>query len=355
MAKFSVIVPCYNLAPWIGACLDSVLSQSFLDWECVVVDDESRDESGAILDDYAARDARIRVIHQANKGEGGARNTGIAAAKGEWVFFLDGDDVMASGALQHLDRLITAYPDEQLIRFGYEQFQDGTGWASPCVGGRAECRDITRHIAMPDFYTFVSQHLYRRTVIQDIHFKKYKRGCDRVFVDDVLLNRVNSFVETSAVLYGYRIRSGSAMNSIPTVQVLKDEMWHRRDLVLMIEASKKSVDYSGSWWLERYFTDEFARLASVKPANDRKLLWREWYKCVKDMKDAKGLSARTRRIYQLSCLLPSRPVWWLLVRFLPWYRRRGLLPRIARRVRMCLNKVCHEKCFAFCKAKLTKF
>lgn len=335
---FSIIVPCYNLAPWIRACLESVLAQGSADWECIVVDDESKDESAAILDVYAMRNDRIKVIHQKNKGEGGARNTGIAAAKGEWVFFLDGDDVMAPGALQHLDRLITAYPDEQLIRFGYEQFQDGKNWIQPCVSEKVLRKEMSSRIEMSDFATYMWQHLYRRDVIDGILFKSYKRGCDRVFVDDVLLNRVNSFVETSAVLYGYRIRPGSAMNSIPTVQVLKDEMWHRRDLVLMIEASAKTVHYSGSWWLERYFTDYFASLASAKPAKERKLLWREWYKCVKDMRDAKGLSSRTRRIYQLACLLPCRPVWWLLVRLLPWYRQHGILPRLVRRVRKYLKQ-----------------
>lgn len=338
MPKFSIIIPAYNVAPYLRECLDSVLVQDFENWECVVVDDESSDDSPRILDEYAAKDTRVRVIHQKNRGEGGARNAGIAAAQGEWVFFLDGDDVMASGALQHLDRLITAYPDEQLIRFGYEQFQDGKNWIQPCVSEKVLRKEISSRIEMSDFATYVWQHLYRRDVIDGILFKSYKRGCDRVFVDDVLLNRVNSFVETQAVLYGYRMRPGSAMNSIPTMQVLKDEMWHRRDLVLMIEASAKTVHYSGSWWLERYFTDYFASLASAKPAKERKLLWREWYKCVKDMWDAKGLSSRTRRIYQLACLLPCRPVWWLLVRLLPWYRQHGILPRLVRRVRKYLKQ-----------------
>jgi glycosyltransferase involved in cell wall biosynthesis len=79
--------------------LDSVLAQSFSDWEAICVDDGSTDGSGAILDEYAAKDARFRVIHQANAGVSAARNAALDVAKGEWVWFVDGDDVLKPHAL----------------------------------------------------------------------------------------------------------------------------------------------------------------------------------------------------------------------------------------------------------------
>lgn len=332
MAKISVIVPCYNLAGWIRDCLDSILVQDFGDWECVVVDDESTDDSPKILDEYSEKDSRIRVIHQKNSGEGGARNAGIATAKGEWVFFLDGDDVMAPGALERLSQIIENNPAEKLIRFGYERFQDGEHWTPQVQKGEVLRKDVAAQIAMSDFFTYVWQHLYRRDVIQGVSFKAYKRGCDRVFVDDVLLNRVNSFVETTDVFYGYRVRAGSAMNSVPTVQVLKDEMWHRRDIVLMIEASEKKVVYAGGWWLERYFTKYFGELVVQKPVEDRGRLWDEWLKCVHEMKDAKGISPYARKVYRLASKFPN----YLVARFLaytyPWYIDHGVLPRAWRKM-----------------------
>lgn len=90
--KLSVIVPCYNIRGQLGRCLDSILSQTCGDFEVLVVDDGSTDGSGELCDEYAARDARIRVIHQENAGLGPARNTGIDAARGEIFAFIDGDD-----------------------------------------------------------------------------------------------------------------------------------------------------------------------------------------------------------------------------------------------------------------------
>lgn len=329
---FSIIVPCYNLAPWIRACIDSVLAQSYVDWECVVVDDESKDESGKILDEYASRDARIRVIHQKNKGEGGSRNTGIAAARGEWIFFLDGDDVMAPDALEKLAGLINAYPHEKLIRFGYENFEDGTEWKPSVKDGSVVRKDISQTILMDDFFTYVWQHLYRREIIEGILFKRYIRGCDRVFVDDVLLNRVDSFIETNEVFYGYRQRASSAVHVAPSAQVIVDEMDHRCDIVKMIEASPKKVVYAGSSWLEGYFTKHVGWLIASKLREDRDRLWVKWDACISGMRDAKGLSSRTRCVYWICSKLHYRPVWWLLCRAWPWYHVNGILPRVMRKV-----------------------
>lgn len=88
----SVIVPAYNSEMFIGKCIDSVLAQTYSNWELIAVDDGSRDNTFGILKKYAEVDSRIRVIHQENQGPGIARNTGIAEAKGNYVVFIDSDD-----------------------------------------------------------------------------------------------------------------------------------------------------------------------------------------------------------------------------------------------------------------------
>lgn len=98
--KISVIIPVYNSSKYLRECLDSICNQSFKDWEIVAVDDGSVDESPKILDDYAARDARIRVIHKANGGVSAARNDGLEAAIGEYVLFVDSDDWLDLEALR---------------------------------------------------------------------------------------------------------------------------------------------------------------------------------------------------------------------------------------------------------------
>ena len=92
MAKVSVIIPVYNAEKGIGRCLDSILKQEFTDYEVICVDDGSKDTSGRILDDYAAKDARIKVIHKKNGGVSAARNTGLQHVAGEYIQFLDADD-----------------------------------------------------------------------------------------------------------------------------------------------------------------------------------------------------------------------------------------------------------------------
>ncbi|MEU3983678.1 bifunctional glycosyltransferase family 2 protein/CDP-glycerol:glycerophosphate glycerophosphotransferase [Streptomyces sp. NPDC026672] len=114
MPRFSVIVPAYRVQAYLHACLDSVLSQSYPDLELIAVDDGSPDACGAIADEYAARDSRVRAVHlPENQGLGPARNAGLALATGDHVVFLDGDDTLTPGALRAIaDRLKeTGEPD----------------------------------------------------------------------------------------------------------------------------------------------------------------------------------------------------------------------------------------------------
>jgi len=104
---FSVVIPVYNVAPYLRDCLDSVMGQTYPDWEAICVDDGSTDASSAILDEYAARDARIHAFHRINAGVSAARNFGIAHASGDYVTFLDGDDFYEKGWLAEAARIIT--------------------------------------------------------------------------------------------------------------------------------------------------------------------------------------------------------------------------------------------------------
>ena len=93
--EFSIIIPTYNVAPYLRETLNSVLAQTCQDWECICVDDGSTDGTGNILDEYGKKDSRFRVIHKANAGVSAARNGAMQLAKGDYICFLDGDDVWA--------------------------------------------------------------------------------------------------------------------------------------------------------------------------------------------------------------------------------------------------------------------
>ena len=102
MPRISVIVPVYKVEQFLPACVQSILGQTFADFELILVDDGSPDGCGALCDAYAGQDGRVRVIHQKNGGLSAARNSGIAAAKGELLAFVDSDDLLHRRMLEVL-------------------------------------------------------------------------------------------------------------------------------------------------------------------------------------------------------------------------------------------------------------
>ena len=92
MPEISIIVPVYNVEPYLRKCIDSIIAQTFTDFECILIDDGSTDNCPAICDEYAGKDNRIVVIHQKNAGVSAARNAGLDIARGEWIGFVDSDD-----------------------------------------------------------------------------------------------------------------------------------------------------------------------------------------------------------------------------------------------------------------------
>ncbi|MGW2896317.1 bifunctional glycosyltransferase/CDP-glycerol:glycerophosphate glycerophosphotransferase [Streptomyces sp. NPDC001212] len=120
MPRFSIIVPCFKVQGFLRECLDSVLTQSFGDIELIAVDDCSPDGSGAILDEYAARDPRVRVLHlPENVGLGRARNAGMPLATGDFLFFLDSDDTLTPGALRAVADRLEETGDPDVLVFDY--------------------------------------------------------------------------------------------------------------------------------------------------------------------------------------------------------------------------------------------
>ena len=110
MPKISIIIPVYNVEKYLSRCIDSVLQQTYKDFELILVDDGSLDNSGNICDEYASRDARIRAIHKPNGGVSSARNTGLDNAKGKYVMFCDSDDYAEPTWCEELFEYIEKHP-----------------------------------------------------------------------------------------------------------------------------------------------------------------------------------------------------------------------------------------------------
>ncbi|MET7766293.1 bifunctional glycosyltransferase family 2 protein/CDP-glycerol:glycerophosphate glycerophosphotransferase [Streptomyces sp. NPDC005393] len=129
MPRFSVIVPAYEVQPYLHDCLRSVLDQDFTDLELIAVDDHSPDACGAIIDETAAHDPRVRPVHLSeNVGLGRARNAGIRRATGDYLLFLDGDDTLAPGSLRAVADRLAHTGDPQVLVYDYARV-DWTGQA----------------------------------------------------------------------------------------------------------------------------------------------------------------------------------------------------------------------------------
>lgn len=128
--RLSIIVPLYNKAPYVKKALDSIVSQTFKDWECIIVDDGSTDGSAAICEKYINTASQtihntLHLIQQQNAGVAAARNNGVEASRGEYVCFLDADDWWEPTFLEEIDRLISEYPNAGIYATNYIYYKPG--------------------------------------------------------------------------------------------------------------------------------------------------------------------------------------------------------------------------------------
>ena len=119
----SIIIPVYNVERYLRECLDSVLTLH--DFEAILVDDGSTDASGKICDEYVRTDPRFKVIHQPNGGVSKARNAGLDAARGEWIWFVDSDDVVDVRCTTQIHQWLNRHNDTDYVMFDFKKFDDG--------------------------------------------------------------------------------------------------------------------------------------------------------------------------------------------------------------------------------------
>lgn len=115
--KLSIIVPVYKIRRYLQRCIESILQQTYTDYELILVDDGSPDGCGSVCDRFAQECDKVKVIHKKNGGLSSARNAGIAAAKGEYITFVDGDDTIASGTYYYNMRILMSNPDIDILEY----------------------------------------------------------------------------------------------------------------------------------------------------------------------------------------------------------------------------------------------
>ena len=212
----SVVVPIYNVAPYLERCLDSIVSQTYTNLEILLVDDGSTDHSGAIADAYAGKDSRVTVIHQKNGGLSIARNTGIDAARGEYLLFIDSDDYIAPNMCECL--LIRSIEADSDITVGgfYRVSSRGSSESAPpslCVISKADI--ILQYFKnKPAYLVIVWNKLYKASLFHSptsLRFAPHMLEEDEIFSYRILY-RASKIAMVNQPLYYYVQREGSIMH-----------------------------------------------------------------------------------------------------------------------------------------------
>lgn len=209
-ALISVIIPVYQVEKYLKRCVESVLAQTYKNVEIILVDDGSMDRCPQICDEYAEQYEKIRVIHQKNKGLSGARNTGIEAANGAYLAFLDSDDLWSPYFLESLAKAMTeTKADISQCRWEYMHGDQLTEPYDPdakrtCFSGREMLANL--YLQTGAYYVVAWNKLYRRELFQTI---RYPEG--RIHEDEATTYRLFDLAETCVcvdnALYGYYVGS----------------------------------------------------------------------------------------------------------------------------------------------------
>ena len=231
MSKISIIVPVYNVSAYLAECLNSIQNQTVAEWEAILIDDGSTDSSGNICDEYAAKDDRFRVIHQANAGAANAKNTGLDNATGEYIAFVDSDDTVSP---VWLETCFNAIETADVVEYGFDRhYLSGYEFVpTPDVGIFSADEYICQYLNNWQCSLFWNK-IFRSDIIKNIRFRKERRCIDDEFFTYKAVTFARSIVRISDVLYHYRQRKSSAVCSEKNKQQITDD-----SLEILIERYK---------------------------------------------------------------------------------------------------------------------
>lgn len=238
-ALVSIIVPIYNSEKYLQVCIDSILTQTYKNFELILIDDGSLDNSGIICDEYAQKENRIKVIHQQNAGVSAARNAGIDIATGDWILFIDSDDYIET---EYISSLIKTSKPNTLIIQGYKAVSSNHFISEKILKEmQYDRRNIAELFANPQFYEYGHPFgkLYNSHIIKQNHIRFNKRlsyAEDLIFLLNYILH-IDCVSYINGAYYNYIINSNSLsqrINSFENEYLLFNEF-----LQLNISIAKK--------------------------------------------------------------------------------------------------------------------
>lgn len=282
MPKFSIIVPVYNVErEYLEAALNSVLAQTFSDWECICVDDGSTNDSGRVLDAFAAKDPRFKVHHRTNQGVGAARNYALEKVTGEWIMFLDGDDTYSQNALTEIHSLSQKYPTSKLIRFFHEYFAEKDQWSPhQTIGVTDDLFDLSHSIPRSFTELAVWEFAFHCSIVANVSFDDYKVGEDTIFALKCITS-LSCYAYTTKILYGYRQRKTSVCHAL-TATALRDSFRTMVHRLRLFQCDHRTNYMYESPSLVRLLAHDYVVFSSRRDYTneERKILWAEWFNAI---------------------------------------------------------------------------
>lgn len=230
----SVIVPVYNVEKYISACVDSILAQTYTKLEILLVDDGSTDSSGALCDEYARRDVRVRVIHQENGGLSNARNTGMQTAQGTYFAFVDSDDFIAGDYIAYLYEMIEKH-HAQIAVCGYQKVYPGDEYS--CYRGRTGNHNSVDSEKVYRTEEGLQQLLYQRGIISSAWGRLFDASL--FMYTDVMQFPVGKLHEDVAVMY----RLFGAADTIVCGDEAKYYYLQRADSIVNQQFDRRRMEY----------------------------------------------------------------------------------------------------------------
>lgn len=275
--KFSIIVPVYNAARYLRETLESVALQTFRDFECICVDDGSTDGSAAMIEEYCAHDRRFRFVRKQNGGEGSARNAGIETASGEWLCYLDADDVYSPDMLSVGYELIHRHPTADIVAVNRLNFEGDTPCLNP-VSARSvssELIDTSREFGGPFLSRSVCTGFYRRDVFQLIRFPSLVEGGDRVYAAECL-SCCRQMAVSDVTLYLYRQHPQSAMKRPYDTRRIGDCIQYVCRYLDIVKKSGKTLDRAFRRSLVNQLVEEMPHHIRQLDRAERTEVWKLW-------------------------------------------------------------------------------
>ena len=241
MSMVSIIVPIYNIEGYIRECIDSILAQTYPDFELILVDDGSPDNCGRICDEYAEKDVRIKVIHKENGGLTSARNAGLSVAKGDWIMHVDGDDWIESDMIESLIEAANA-TEADLVFGDFMKYGPNAGNKQLPSWNCDKIDSMSRYIAY--VMTTIWGSIAKRSLYID-HSLKSPEGisyCEDFHLIVRLCHYAKKIANVHRPFYHYRYRPTSIMSNMSR-KTESDEQWVYQDTIRFFKEQGVYEDY----------------------------------------------------------------------------------------------------------------